>query len=91
MQSVALNALQNRKQRSLKMLETITASMKLSELLFPAPVWHPHDVDFAAGNICFVEMDRDAFRRATFLDHRAVFPTDQAFAVGFDALHDMSE
>jgi len=63
--------------------------MNLAESLFPASVWHPHDVDFVSAQFRFVVTDREAFSRSTFLDHRAAFPGDRGFAVEFDVVREL--
>ena len=54
------------------------------------PFWHPDRFDFPAGQLRFVRMDREAFRRSTFLDHRTARPDDRSFTVELDALGELS-
>lgn len=54
------------------------------------PFWHPDRFDFAARQLRFVRMDRDAFRRSTFLDHRTVRPDDRSVTMELDVLAQMA-
>ncbi len=61
--------------------------MSLAQTLWPTPIWHPDRFEFEAGRLRFVRMDREAYRRSTFLDHRAALPDDRSFTVDLETLH----
>jgi hypothetical protein len=63
--------------------------LNLLEAVSSAPLWHPDRIDFDSGHLRFVRMDRESFRRSSFLDHRIVCPTDQTFTVAFDTLREL--